>query len=204
MIDSLRGEIAEKSLAHAVVECHGVGYLVHVAQTTCAALPTNGPCKLFVHYAVSMDVRSGLSEHKLFGFLDREERHFFRQLIEVQGVSSTIGMAILGARSAAELQAAIIGGDESMLKSVKGIGPKLAQRIVQELRGKLSGGTASMPLVQGGRSGGNTPRSEALSALVSLGLDRAKAERALQRVIDAHKDNMPAVEELIRLTLKNS
>lgn len=204
MIDSLRGEIAEKSLAHAVVECHGVGYLVHVAQTTCAALPLRGPCKLFVHYAVSMDVRSGVSEHRLFGFLDREERHFFRQLIEVQGVSSTIGMAIMGARPAAELQAAIMQGDESALKSVKGIGPKLAQRIVQELRGKLSGGAAYVPTATGGPLAGNTPRSEALSALTSLGLDRAKAERALQKVMDAHKDDMPPVEELIRLTLKNS
>jgi len=203
MIDSLRGEIAEKSLAHAVVECHGVGYLVHVGQNICAALPLRGPCKLFVHYAVTMDVRSGSSEHKLFGFLDREERHFFRQLIEVQGVSSTIGMAILGARPAAELQGAIMQGDETVLKSVKGIGPKLAQRIMQELRGKLSGGAAYVPGATAGGAG-NTPRSEALSALTSLGLDRAKAERALQKVIDAHKDEMPSVEELIRLTLKNS
>lgn len=204
MIDSLRGEIAEKGVGHAVVECHGVGYLVHLAPGTVGALPGTGPCKLFVHYAVSMDVRSGASEHKLFGFLDREERRLFRQLIEVQGVSSTIGMAIMGARPVAELASAIIQGDETALKSVKGIGPKLAQRIVHELQGKLAGGAAYTPLAGHVRGADNTPRGEALQALVSLGLDRAKAERALQRVIDAHKDALPPVEELIRLTLKNS
>lgn len=203
MIDSLRGEIAERTPTHAVVECNGVGYLVHITATTYGDLPGRGACKLFIHYAVTMDVRSGQSEHRLFGFLDREERHLFRQLINVQGVSSTIGLAILGARRAVDLRAAIMGGDESVLKSVKGIGPKLAQRIVAELRGKLSADPVEK---LGGASagGGNTLRSEALSALISLGLDRAKAERSLQRVLDERKNDPPEVEELIRLTLKNS
>jgi Holliday junction DNA helicase RuvA len=117
MIDSLRGEIAEKGVGHAVVECHGVGYLVQLSTGTVGALSHKGACKLYVHYAVSMDVRSGQSEHKLFGFLEREERRLFRQLIEVQGVSSTIGMAIMGARPVAELESAIIQGDETALKS---------------------------------------------------------------------------------------
>ncbi|MBS1547726.1 MAG: Holliday junction branch migration protein RuvA, partial [Bacteroidetes bacterium] len=89
------------------------------------------------------------------------------------------------------------------LKSVKGIGPKLAQRIVQELGGKLLAepvGKNSAPSM----AGGNSLRSEALSALVSLGLDRAKAERSLQRVLDERKNDPPVVEELIRLALKNS
>ena len=203
MIDSLRGEIAERTPTYAVVECNGVGYLVHITANTYGDLPERGACKLFIHYAVTMDVRSGQSEHRLFGFLDREERHLFRQLINVQGVSSTIGLAILGARRATDLRTAIMSGDESALKSVKGIGPKLAQRIVQELREKLS----TDPIEKlGGRSlgGGNTLRSEALSALISLGLDRAKAERSLQRVLDERKNDPPEVEELIRLTLKNT
>jgi Holliday junction DNA helicase RuvA len=203
MIDSLRGEIAERTPSHAVVECHGVGYLVQITANTYGDLPDRGACKLFIHYAVSMDVRSGQSEHRLYGFLDPEERHLFRQLIGVQGVSSTIGLAILGARRAHDLRMAILHGDESALKSVKGIGPKLAQRIVGELRGKLSVDPIeklSAPL--GGP--GNTLRSEALSALISLGLDRAKAERALQRVLDERRNDPPSVEELIKLTLKNS
>jgi Holliday junction DNA helicase RuvA len=203
MIDSLRGEIAERTPSHAVVDCHGVGYLVQITANTYGDLPERGTCKLFIHYAVTMDVRSGQSEHRLYGFTDREERHLFRQLISVQGVSSTIGLAILGARRAQDLRMAILHGDESALKSVKGIGPKLAQRIVSELRGKL----AHDPIEQLGPSSGlsgNTLKSEALSALISLGLDRAKAERTLQRMLDDRKTDPPTVEELIRLTLKNS
>lgn len=203
MIDSLRGEIAERTPSYTVVECNGVGYLVHITANTYGDLPVRGVCKLFIHYTVSMDVRSGQSEHKLIGFLDKEERHLFRQLISVQGVSSTIGLAILGARRASDLRTAIMHGDESALKSVKGIGPKLAQRIVQELRDKLAMDPIEK-LAGPSIGGGNTLRSEALSALISLGLDRAKAERSMQRVLDERKNDPPEVEELIRLTLKNS
>jgi Holliday junction DNA helicase RuvA len=134
MIDSLRGELLEKSPGHCVVECAGVGYLVHIAGSVFAGLPERGPVRLHIHYGVSVDVRSGQSEHKLFGFLSAGERHLFRQLIDVQGVSSTIGLAIMGARPADDLRVAIMNGDEHLLKSIKGIGPKLAQRIVTELR----------------------------------------------------------------------
>lgn len=203
MIDSLRGEIVERSPSHAVVECGGVGYLVYITPETVARLPEKGVCRLFIHYTVSVDVRSGQSEHKLYGFMDMDERHLFRQLITVQGVSATIGMAIIGARSAADLRTAIMVGDESILRTVKGIGPKLAQRIVGELQGKL----AADPIekrVHAAVGGSTTLRAEALSALISLGLDRSKAERALRRVMDEHKEDMPGVEELIRLTLKNN
>ena len=90
MIESLRGELIEKAPDHAVVECHGVGYLVHISANTFGDLPERGPCRLFIHYTVSVDVRSGSSEHRLSGFVNAEERHLFRQLIEVQGVSATI------------------------------------------------------------------------------------------------------------------
>ena len=202
MIDSLRGEIAEKAPGHVVVECHGVGYLVLVTANTLAGLPAQGPCKLFIHYAVSVDVRSGQSEHKLFGFISTEERHMFRQLIGVQGVSATLGMAILGARQTDELRVAIMNGEEHMLKAVKGIGPKLAQRIVTELRGKLADEPVQQVLAVAG-GGGNTLRAEALSALVSLGLDRARAERALQKSLAEREGDTPPLEELIRTALKN-
>ena len=185
-----------------MVDCHGVGYLVHITASTCEDLPGRGPCKLFIHYAVSVDVRSGQSEHKLFGFINTEERHMFRQLIGVQGVSATLGLAILGARRADELRVAILNGEEGTLKSVKGIGPKLAQRIVGELRGKLSDEPVERVLAVAG-GGSNTLRAEALSALVSLGLDRAKAERALQKVLAGHEGDPPPLEELIRTALKN-
>lgn len=201
MIDSLNGELLDKGIDHVVIDCHGVGYLVHVPTAVIGRLPEKGRCRLHIHYAVSVDVRSGASEHRLFGFSDRSERQLFRKLIEVQGVSATIGMAIMGARNVQEIHTAIMQGDEAMLRGIKGIGPKLAQRIIAELQGKLVAG--AFPAAVGVAGGaGNTLRSEALSALVSLGLDRMKAERALQKVMQ-DREEQPPLEELIKLSLKN-
>jgi Holliday junction DNA helicase RuvA len=183
------------------VEVHGVGYLVGASASTLARLVPESTVRLFIHYAVSVDVRSGSSEHRLFGFLHRDDRQLFRRLIEVQGVSATIGMAIMGVRSAQDIHTAILVGDEGMLKGVKGIGPKLAQRIIAELQGKLAG--VPLPVAGGAVAGGNTLKAEALSALTSLGLDRQKAERAMNAVLQERSGATPAVEELIKLTLKN-
>ncbi len=202
MIDSLNGELLSRGADHVVIDCHGVGYLVHVPASVLGHLPGKGACRLLIHYSVSVDVRSGASEHRLFGFRLSEERDLFRRLIDVQGVSATLALAIMGARSADEVRGAIVMGDEGLLKGIKGIGPKLAQRIITELQGKLgltpSAAPAGVPM-----SAGNTLRSEALSALVSLGLDRAKAERALQGVLSERGAEPPPLEELIKLTLKN-
>lgn len=202
MIDSLRGEIVERTTDHAVVECGGVGYLVQITPDTLGRLPAKGVCRLYVHYTVSVDVRSGQSEHRLYGFLHTEERSLFRQLITVQGVSATIGLSLCGAMRLDDLHTAIITGNASALRTVKGIGPKLAARIIQELSEKLA--ASPIELHSGTATpGGNTAKAEALSALISLGLDRAKAEIALSKVIKAHKDDPPGVEELIKLALKN-
>jgi Holliday junction DNA helicase RuvA len=201
MIDSLNGELLEKAPDHVVVDCHGVGYLVQIPSSVYARLPEAGRCRLYVHYAVTVDVRSGSSEHRLFGFLATDERQLFRRLIEVQGVSATLGMAILGARSAQDVHTAILVGDEGLFKGVKGIGPKLAQRIVGELQGKLA--QHAMPVGGSVPQQGNTLRAEALSALISLGLDRTKAERSLQAVLQERSGEPPELEELIKLTLKN-
>ncbi|HRD52238.1 MAG TPA: Holliday junction ATP-dependent DNA helicase RuvA [Flavobacteriales bacterium] len=202
MIDSLNGELLDRGTDHVVVDCHGVGYMVNVASSSLSQLPTRGACRLFIHYSVSVDVRSGQSEHRLFGFRNTDERELFRRLIDVQGVSATLAMAIMSARSADDVRGAIIMGDERALKGIKGIGPKLAQRIIGELQGKLGLASAAMPAGTP-MSPGNTLRSEALSALVSLGLDRAKAERALQGVLSERGSEPPPLEELIKLTLKN-
>lgn len=202
MIDSLNGELLSRGADHAVIECHGVGYFVHVPGAVLAQLPAKGVCRLLIHYSVSVDVRSGASEHRLFGFRAHDERELFRRLIEVQGVSATLALAIMGARSADEVRGAIVLGDEGALKGIKGIGPKLAQRIIGELQGKLGMAGAAAPAGVP-MSAGNTLRGEALQALVSLGLDRAKAERALQGVLNERGAEPPPLEELIKLTLKN-
>ncbi|MBL7980235.1 MAG: Holliday junction branch migration protein RuvA [Flavobacteriales bacterium] len=201
MIDSLSGELLERGQDHVVVDCSGVGYLVQLPQSAIERLPAQGRVRLLVHYSVSVDVRSGSSEHRLFGFQHADERRLFRQLIEVQGVSATLGLVIMGQRSPQDIHTAILTGDESVLKGIKGIGPKLAQRIITDLQGKLAG--TALPSTGPAIAGGNTLKAEALSALVSLGLDRMKAERALHAVMQEHGAQQPRLEELIRLTLKN-
>ena len=201
MIDSLKGEILDKGPGHVVVDCHGVGYLVHISLNEFSQIPDRGPVRLYIHYAVSVDVRSGSSEHRLFGFASAEGRHLFRQLITVQGVSTTVAMSILGARSTSEVRNAIAASDENMLRGIKGIGPKLAQRIISELGARMGEGPTA--LLAGAVGAGNSLRAEALSALVSLGLDRTKAERALHKTLESHGSQPPELEELIRLTLKN-
>mgnify|MGYP001194444768 CR=1 FL=1 len=201
MIDSLNGELLERGQDHVVLDCHGVGYLVQVSANTLGRLPAKGVVRMHVHYAVTVDVRSGSSEHRLFGFLNADERQLFRRLIDVQGVSATIGMSILSARSAEDVHTAVLTGNVQVLQSVKGIGPKLAQRIVTELQGKLAG--SATPIGASGPVGGNTVKAEALSALVSLGLDRMKAERALHAVLHEHGDAPPTLETVIKLALKN-
>ncbi|MBK9419205.1 MAG: Holliday junction branch migration protein RuvA [Flavobacteriales bacterium] len=201
MIDSLNGELLERGQDHVVLDCHGVGYLVQVSANTLGRLPAKGVVRMHVHYAVTVDVRSGSSEHRLYGFLNADERQLFRRLIDVQGVSATIGMSILSARSAEDVHTAVLTGNVQVLQSVKGIGPKLAQRIVTELQGKLAG--SATPIGASGPVGGNTVKAEALSALVSLGLDRMKAERALHAVLQEHGDAPPTLETVIKLALKN-
>ncbi|MCB0793824.1 MAG: Holliday junction branch migration protein RuvA [Flavobacteriales bacterium] len=201
MIESLSGELLAKMPTSAVVECHGVGYHVHLNARSVEALPPVGKgVRLFIHYSVSVDVRSGQSDHRLYGFVTSQERELFRQLITVQGVSSTMGMSLMGGMGADELRSAILSGDLGRLKAVKGVGPKLAQRIVSDLGGRLGPNDAGALSSRG--VAGNTPHAEALSALVSLGLDRSKAERALQGVLKEHDGADLPVEELIKLSLR--
>jgi len=196
MITSLSGELIERTSSYAVVECCGVGYFVNISHKTYSDLPEKGQCTILTHFTVSVDVRSGASEHKLFGFSHKEEREIFRKLISVSGVSSTLGMVVLSSLDTAQLQRAVVEGDAKRISTVKGIGPKLAERIIVELRGKLD--LIELSTVVGGS--GNTIKGEALSAMSSLGVDRIKAERVLQGILENRGDI--ALEELIKAALK--
>ena len=196
MITSLSGELIERANSYAVVECCGVGYFVHISQKTFSDLPAKGPCTILTHFTVTVDVRSGASEHKLFGFSQKEEREIFRRLISVSGVSSTLGMVILSSMDTVQLHRAVVEGDAKRISSVKGIGPKLAERIIVELRGKL--GTVGLSIGAGGS--GNTLKEEALSAMSSMGVDRIKAERVLQGILENRGDI--TLEDLIKAALK--
>jgi len=180
----------------AIIDCNGVGYELKISAQTYSALGEEA-CKLLAHYTVSVDVRSGASAHQLYGFVTKEERNMFRQLITVSGVSATLGMVILSSLDVAQLQSAILSRDDKMFKSVKGIGPKLAQRIVMELCEKVSLSDFS----EGGAvPSGNMARQEALAALCSLGFDRTRADKTLNGLIEKQGDM--SVEEMIKKSLQ--
>lgn len=197
MIEYISGKFAEKTPAHVIVESGGMGYLVHVSLTTFGAVNHLGEGKLFIHYAVSVDIRSGESRHQLFGFSTLYERHVFRQLVNISGISYSIAQLILSSFKPEEFQSIVLNGDVKSLTSVKGIGPKLAQKVIGELREKFAREEQTIDI---SLPAGNSLRQEALSALSALGFDRASSVKVINNIL---KENAPgSVEELIKKALK--
>ena len=172
MIEYIAGEFTEKNPTFICVESCGLGYRVQVSLNTFSDVQDVFEGKLLTHYAVSVDVRSGESKHQLFGFSTDLEREIFRLLISISGISSAIAMMILSSFKPTEFQSIVVSGDAKILTSVKGIGPKVAQKIIHELGSKLAKDDLSSVELQGA---GNSLRQEALSALNALGFDRAPA-----------------------------
>jgi Holliday junction DNA helicase RuvA len=197
MISFVKGRLVEKTPTMAIVDCNGLGYEMRISAHTYESLNEES-VMLLTHYAITVDVRSGASTHQLFGFLSKAERDMFRLLVTVSGVSSTIAMTIQSTLSMDQLRSAILHGEATMFKTVKGIGPKLAQRIVTELAekgivGEVQGDIA-MP-------SGNMARQEALAALCSLGFDRIRVDKTLNAVVKESPDELN-VEEMIKRSLK--
>jgi len=197
MIEFVGGKFAEINPAYLIVDVNGLGYLVQISLNTYTDINGQESGRLITHYAVSVDVRSGESKHQLFGFATQLERQLFRLLISVSGISSSIAHMVLSAFKPEEFQSIVLNGDSRMLTTVKGVGPKVAQKIVAELREKVA---KSEHFDEISQPSGNSMRQEALSALVALGFDRGKSVKVLNGVI---KDEAPAtVEELIKKALK--
>ncbi len=198
MIEFLSGKLIEKVPTHVVLDCNGVGYLIHISLNTFEQLPNEEYCKLLIHYSVSVDVRSGASNHLLFGFNKPSERELFRLLISISGISSTTARMILSSLSSDDIKSAVVLDNVDAFKSIKGIGPKMAVKIVHELKDKIdkieSGGQISISL-------GNTSQNEALTALIALGFDRSKSKKVVAKVVGEHGSGL-TVEELIKTALK--
>ena len=192
MIEYIKGEIAELSPASATIDCNGLGYAVNISLNTYAAIQGKKSCKLYIYEAIREDA------YILYGFADKQERELFLLLISVSGIGGNTARMILSTYSPRELQGIITSGNAVLLKNVKGLGLKTAQKIIVELSGKLTGlaegDTQAIP------SAGGEALDEALSALVMLGFAKAPAEKALRGIM---RDN-PAVsvEDLVRMALK--
>ncbi len=192
MFAYLNGIVSELNPTIVVIECAGVGYQVHISLQTYGILKQGEQVKLLVHQIVREDA------HLLFGFSSEEERRVFRYLISVNGVGANTALLILSSMSISELISGIAQSDENLLKRIKGIGAKTAQRLIVELKDKVLKEPSAFDKVG---SSYNTTRQEALSALVVLGFSKPNAEKALDKIIQ-RSGNHHRVEDLIREALK--
>lgn len=196
MYDYLRGPIAELTPTYVVVECGGVGYILSISLQTYAALEGRGEAMLYVHQVVREDL------WQLYGFAERTERDLFRMLIGVSGVGGGTARVILSTYTPSELSNIISSENAVLLKNVKGLGLKTAQKIIVELKDKVVGVASGVGSVAttGVAALGSEVYNEALAALGMLGFGKAASEKVLRRVL---KENPTAeVEEVIRLALK--
>ena len=202
MIEYIKGELAELTPALAVVEAAGVGYALNISLNTYSAIQGKKDVKLFVHEALVTGGRD--DSFTLFGFGNKQERELYRLLITVSGVGANTARMILSSLTPAELCNVIANGDERMLKSVKGIGLKTAQRIIVDLKDKIvSMGIAEELHVAASPSAAsiNTEvRDEAVSALTMLGFSPAPSAKVVSQIITEQPD-LP-VEQVVKLALK--
>ncbi|MEN9317839.1 MAG: hypothetical protein RL747_168 [Bacteroidota bacterium] len=198
MYDFIEGNIESINPTHVVISNQGLGYIAAISLTTYEKIKGHKTARLFVDLLFKVENQSPVSMN-LFAFADPDERHMFRMLTSVSGVGNNTAMLMLSSLAPDDLASAILNGNVGLLKSIKGIGEKSAQRIVLELRDKLMGGKKSMGL--SAASGVSDHFSEALAALTTLGYLKANAEKALMKV---SKDlgGTATIEELIKNSLK--
>lgn len=197
MIEYIRGELTELTPVLATIEAGGVGYGLSISLNTYSAVQGKKEVKLYVHEAIREDA------HTLYGFADRKERELFVQLISVSGVGANTARMVLSSMSPAELCNCISTGNERMMKSIKGIGLKTAQRIIVDLRDKIvalgiaeeipAGGAITTPV-------NNEVMDEAVSALTMLGFAPAPSQKAVVQILQEQPD--APVETVVKTALK--
>lgn len=217
MIGRLRGRVDYKAQDHILLDVNGVGYLVFCSERTLAEIPTNGE---FTTIYTDLLVREDLMQ--LFGFVSQVEKEWYRLLISVQGVGAKASLAILSALGEDGVSRAIALGDWTSIKAAKGIGPKTAQRVVNELKDKAAHVMSIVPTEVVGREkqiddeevvegidskefndlalSNKTAQADALSALQNLGYTPGDSAAAVAKVLNANSDL--STEELIRDSLK--
>ena len=194
MIYHIEGKLVEKTPTYAVIDAGGVGYIMQISLNTFSKIGETEKCKLFTE---QLYVRDDMP--RFFGFADIAERNLFRLLVSVSGVGGTSALLMLSSLSATEIQSAIATGNVAVIKSVKGIGEKTAQRVIVDLKDKMGKSDFSSEIFLGVN---NTLKEEALSALVMLGFNKLGAEKVLDKIIRTEGTGQ-TVEQLIKSALKN-
>jgi len=192
MITHIRGKLIEKNPTYAVIEASGVGYWLNISLNTFSLLPDNESAFLYTHLAVKED------SHTLYGFISKIEREIFRLLISVSGVGPSLARTMLSSMTTDEIQQAIASGNVGVIQSVKGIGAKTAQRLLVDLKDKIS---KTYIVDEVSVTQNNTNKNEALSALEVLGFAKKQAEKVIDKILI--EDQTMSVEVLIKKALKN-
>ena len=197
MIEYIKGELADLSPAMAVVEAGGVGYAMNISLNTYSAIQGRKAVKLYAFEAIREDA------HVLYGFVSKKERELFQLLITVSGIGPNTARMVLSSMSPSELCNSISTGNEKLIKGIKGIGLKTAQRIIVDLRDKIvtlgiaeeipAGGSIQSPV-------NNQVKDEAVSALTMLGFSPAPSQKVVVSILQERPD--APVEEVIKLALK--
>lgn len=201
MIEYIKGELTEVTPALAVVEAAGVGYALNISLNTYTAIQKEKEVKLYVHESLVAGGRD--DSFTLYGFYSKQERELYRLLITVSGVGANTARMILSSISPAELCGVISSGDERMLKAVKGIGLKTAQRIIVDLRDKIVslGITDELPANGGSvEMVNNGIKDEAVAALTMLGFSPAPSSKVVVSILKEQPD-LP-VEQVVKMALK--
>ena len=193
MIDYIKGDIAEITPAQAIVETNGIGYALNISLNTYTAIQGKGQAKLYVYEAIREDA------YVLYGFADKKERELFLLLISVSGIGGNTARMILSALSPNELCDVISSGNDKLLKTVKGIGLKTAQRIIVDLKDKIAL-TGITPVSTLFSPEASELQEEAVAALTMLGFPAAASQKVVQAILK--EEPTAAVEKVIKLALK--
>jgi len=191
MLDYLKGTIVDISPTHVVLDNNGIGYFVNISINTYSNLSGKQQVLLYIHEVIREDT------HQLYGFSNQEERGIFLHLISVNGVGANTARVMLSSLSSSEIISAITHNDVNLLKSIKGIGAKTAERIIVDLRDKVAKIAEGEQIVA---PVDNTIKDEALSALVMLGFPKSKVEKVLHSILKQQSGY--SVEGLIKEALK--
>ncbi len=191
MYEYIQGKLTEAGPTYAVVEAGDIGYFINISINTFSKISGKNEVKLFIHQIVREDAQL------LYGFADKHEREIFRMLISVSGIGANTARLMLSSLSPPELSKAIMEADINLLRSIKGIGAKSAQRVVVDLKEKV-GESGDISEIFNEES--NTLKEESLSALVMLGFSKVSVQKVLDRILREERDI--TVEELVKKALK--
>lgn len=201
MIDYIKGGLVELTPAQAIVEAYGVGYALNISLNTYENIQGHKDVKLYVHESLVTGGRD--DSYTFFGFATKQERDLYRLLITVSGVGANTARMILSAAPPAELAGAISSGNERLLKGVKGIGLKTAQRIIVDLKDKILSLGIAQEVSAGSAADSTIPsdvRDEAVAALTMLGFSPAPTAKVVTAILT--DDPSLPVEQVVKLALK--